>query len=182
MSGRFIIGAASLASILTAAGAMATSGFQYWLKIIGIGIGALVAVTIATMTAVRASPTWLTYYDLRVDLEQIGWQAQGDPEIRMDHIRDSGQRGCPPSLDTLCSRGHRPFSEPARNLVGEPRPPTALVAISARSPTPLRYRSIARHRLSIALPSVLSADLNSGPLQSTFDCKNPDPRESRQLA
>ena len=77
-SGRFVIGIAALAPILTAAGTDALSGFQYWLKILGIAIGALVAVTTAMMTAVRASPTWLTYYDLRVDLERIGWEAQAD--------------------------------------------------------------------------------------------------------
>jgi hypothetical protein len=79
MAGRFVVGGASLAPILTAAGAVANSGFQFWLKIVGIGIGALVAVVTATMVAVRASPTWQTYYDLRVALEQIGWQAQSDP-------------------------------------------------------------------------------------------------------
>jgi len=80
MTGRFLIGGASLAPILTAAGAVANSGFQFWLKIIGIAIGALVAVTTAMMVAVRASPTWQTYNDLRVALEQIGWEAQADPE------------------------------------------------------------------------------------------------------
>jgi hypothetical protein len=80
MTGRFLIGGASLAPILTAAGAVANSGFQFWLKIIGIAIGALVAVATAMMVAVRASPTWQTYYDLRVALEQIGWEAQADPE------------------------------------------------------------------------------------------------------
>ena len=79
-SGRFVIGAAALSPVLTAAGADALSGWQYWLKILGIAIGALVAVTTAMLTAVRASPTWLTYYDLRVELERIGWQAQGDPQ------------------------------------------------------------------------------------------------------
>jgi hypothetical protein len=79
MTGRFVIGGASLAPILTAAGAVANSGFQFWLKIIGIAIGAVVAVTTAMMVAVRASPTWQTYYDLRVALERIGWQALADP-------------------------------------------------------------------------------------------------------
>ncbi len=79
MTGRFVIGGASLAPILTAAGAVANSGFQFWLKIIGIAIGALVAVATAMMVAVRASPTWQTYYDLRVSLERIGWQAEADP-------------------------------------------------------------------------------------------------------
>jgi hypothetical protein len=80
MTGRFVIGGASLAPILTAAGAVANSGFQFWLKIIGIAIGAVVAVTTAMMIAVRASPTWQTYYDLRVALERIGWQALADPD------------------------------------------------------------------------------------------------------
>jgi hypothetical protein len=79
MTGRFVIGGASLAPILTAAGAVANSGFQFWLKIIGIVIGAVVAVTTAMMVAVRASPTWQTYYDLRVALERIGWEAVADP-------------------------------------------------------------------------------------------------------
>jgi hypothetical protein len=78
MTGRFLVGGASLAPILTAAGATANSGLQFWLKIIGIGVGALVAVVTAMMVALRASPTWLTYYDLRVALEQIGWRAQAD--------------------------------------------------------------------------------------------------------
>jgi hypothetical protein len=86
MSGRFVIGGASLAPILTAAGAVANSGFQFWLKIVGICIGALVAVTTATMVAVRASPTWQTYYDLRVALEEIGWQAQADPSYSWAHF------------------------------------------------------------------------------------------------
>ena len=58
MTGRFVIGAASLAPILTAAGAVANSGFQFWLKIIGIALGAVVAVAtamiISLMSPVRA--------------------------------------------------------------------------------------------------------------------------------
>jgi hypothetical protein len=91
MLGRFVIGGASLAPTLTAAGAVANSGIQFWLKIIGIVIGAMVAVATATMGAVRASSTWQTYYGLRVELEAIGWQAAAnrtqdgaDPEADWD--------------------------------------------------------------------------------------------------
>ena len=79
MTGRFVIGAAALAPTLTAAGAVATKGPQLWLKIIGIALGAVVAVATATMVAVRASPTWQTYYDLRCILEKIGWAAEANP-------------------------------------------------------------------------------------------------------
>jgi len=75
-SGRFIVGAASLAPTLTAAGAVSNSGVAFWLKIVGIGLGALVAIATAMLVAIRASGTWAIYHDLRVELETLGWRAQ----------------------------------------------------------------------------------------------------------
>ena len=75
-SGRFIVGAASLAPTLTAAGVVSNSGVAYWLKIGGIALGALVAIATAMLVAIRASGTWAIYHDLRVGLENLGWAMQ----------------------------------------------------------------------------------------------------------